>query len=192
MMRSLSSVSLAICCVACGPSASSSGSDTASGPDWWEDGGSGGAPADDAGFDGDDDDEDDDDDDLYAELLLFAEAAPTDGFSGTLGVEGFDGTTSCFALFGAEGAPAEPCPGCTTTLQITLGAALETEGDCSTLDGLPVSASGESVVLGWASTDRVQVQTETGWSLHWAEMETQDGEWALFVDLLDAEDDNDE
>lgn len=187
MMRSLSSVSLVICCVACGPSASSSGSDTASGPDWWEDGGSGGAPADDAGSGRDDDD----DDDRYAELLLFAAAPPTDGFSGALGVEGFDGTTACLALFAAEGVPAEPCPGCTTTLQITLGAALETEGDCSTLDGLPVSASGESVVLGWASTDRVQVQTETGWSLHWAEMETQDGEWALFVDLL-ADDDDDE
>lgn len=187
MMRSLSSVSLVICCVACGPSASSSGSDTASGPDWWEDGGSGGAPADDAGSGRDDDD----DDDRYAELLLFAAAPPTDGFSGALGVEGFDGTTACLALFAAEGVPAEPCPGCTTTLQITLGAALETEGDCSTLDGLPVSASGESVVLGWASTDRVQVQTETGWSLHWAEMETHDGEWALFVDLL-ADDDDDE
>lgn len=188
MMRSLSSVSLVICCVACGPSASSSDSDTASGPDWWEDGGSGGAPGDDAGSGRNDDD---DDDDRYAELLLSAEAPPTDGFSGALGVEGFDGTTACLALFAAEGVPAEPCPGCTTTLQITLGAALETEGDCSTLDGLPVSASGESVVLGWASTDRVQVQTETGWSLHWAEMETHDGEWALFVDLL-ADDDDDE
>ena len=189
MMRSLSSVSLVLCCVACGPSASSGGSDTASGPDWWEDGGSSGTPGDDAGFDGDDDDEDFDDG-LYAELLLFAEAPPTDGFSGTLGVEGFDGTAACLALFGAEGVPAEPCPGCTTTLRITLGATLETEGDCSTLDGLPVSASGESVVLGWASTDRVQVQTETGWSLHWAEMEMQDGEWALFVDLLADEDDD--
>ena len=188
MMLSLSSVSLVLCCVACGPSASSGGSDTASGPDWWEDGGSSGAPRDDAGFDGDDDE--DFEDDLYAELLLFAEAPPTDGFSGTLGVEGFDGTAACLALFGAEGVPAEPCPGCTTTLRITLGATLETEGDCSTLDGLPVSASGESVVLGWASTDRVQVQTETGWSLHWAEMEMQDGEWALFVDLLADEDDD--
>jgi hypothetical protein len=151
--------------------------------DWWNDNGSGDTSPD---PDGDDEDRSDkDDDEPYAELILLADEAPTTRFSGVLGVEGFDGTTACLAFFATEGVATDPCPGCTTTLAFTLGDTVETEGDCSALPSLPVSAPGQTLVLGWASEDRVQLQTTAGWSPHWAESGTEDGEWYLFVDLLD-------